>query len=32
MLRLQYRINKAISYVVKQANVTVEPATESTEN
>ena len=32
MLRQQYRINKAISYVVKQANVTVEPATESTEN
>ena len=32
MLRQQYRINKAISYVVEQANVTIEPATESTEN
>ena len=32
MLRQQYRINKAISYVVEQANVTIEPETESTEN
>ncbi len=32
MLRQQYRINKAISYVVEQANVTIEPAAESTEN
>ena len=32
MLRQQYRINKAISYAVEQANVTIEPATESTEN
>ena len=32
MLRQQYRINKAISHVVEQANVTIEPATESTEN
>lgn len=32
MLRQQYRVNKAISYVVEKVNVTIEPETESTEN